>query len=683
MGILRLTRRQLVGIAGLFSAVISAAVGSDKLKRASQDTGGILYPQTAAEKSCSAMPENWHIPPGWVTRYGSNADPGTTDMTAPIQAAINQAAQPGAPDCAEVFFPGGIYGISAPLMLPAGVTLRGVRQKLYPNFTTDWQTLIPSWGQTASTIQYIPPAHGPIFIGASNCSFDGLVFRYGGVRATSGILDSLIDANAVPASNISMIGCCFQNLDHVVDSHASYGLWQISHCQFIGMNTVFTGAIVDMQIWGCVFSSMVSCAIYMTPGSGDSQIFGNRFEYNGAPGIAGYGAGCRRCVVVGNHFDAHYTCAIDLNAVDPGWVISDNEFWRSGYYNDGTGYNSSHIHLQSTYGHKIDNTYYATMQDSGGVTTPQYVLALTSCSSPSYFGGLTRNACVTSKVIYDQYGTSANAVSPLHSIAMPAGQTVMYTTTPLLAGATTARLTKPITPGSYRFQFPGGVVGKSIVVESRSVTVAAGGTACSWTGGLAANQTAPTAASAASVYVTTIGTALDDFEAAVSIMNQVAAAPLTVELYENRHVVGSTGNLSSVHLRGIGSTAPTLTNISGATGFLSMDNINYGTLAYTFRRGCQYAPSQPHPSRANGVWRIGDVIYDPAPSPGGAAGWVLVTLGTPDTWKAWGTIASSGVIQVSSMYHRRRARAPELHPNSKDYDRPVSRAVVGEIRIFV
>jgi hypothetical protein len=637
MELLKLSRRRLIGTAGMLSSVIPSVTDSDEPKNA---VGRIFYPQTTAEKSGGASPLNWNMPPGWVTRYGSNANPGATDMTAAIQAAINQAAQTGASDSAEVYFPAGIYGISAPLTLPAGITLKGVRKKLYPNFTTDWQTLIPSWGQTASTIQYIPPAHGPIFSSASNCSFDGLVFRYGGVRATTGTLDSFIDAKAVPASNISMVGCCFQNLDHVVNSPAAYGLWQISHCQFIGMSTVFTGAIVDMQIWGCAFTSIVSHAIYMTPGSGDSLIFGNRFEYNNGPAIAGYGAGCRRCVIVGNHFDAHYTCAIDLNAVEPGWVISDNEFWRSGYYNDGTGYNSSHIHLQATYGHKIDNSYYATTQDAGGVTTPQYVLALTSCSAPSYFGGLTRTGCVTSKVIYDQHGTSTNAVSSLNSIAMPAGQTVMYTTAPLLAGATRATLTEPIAPGCYRFQFPGGLVGKAIAVESRSVTVAPEGIECSWTGGLAADQTAPTAASAASVYVTSVGTALDDFAAAVGIMNQVAAAPLTIELYEDRKVVGATVNLSNVHLRGIGSTAPRLSNKGGTTGFLSMDNITYGTLVYTVRRGCQYAPSQPSPSRANGAWRVGDVIYNPSPSPGGTTGWVLVAIGSLDTWKSWGIIGS-------------------------------------------
>jgi len=641
MGVFNATRRQLVGVGGLFSAVISTAAGSDEPAQASVNTAsGIMHPQTAAETSCGAMPANFDIPPGWVTRYGTNANPGTTDMTGAIQAAINQAAQNAAAGCAQVYFPAGIYGISAPLTLPPGITLTGVRRNLYPNFTTDWQTLIPSWAQSASTIQYIPPAHGPLFIGASGCSFDGLVFRYGGVRATSGTLDSFVDAKSAPASAVSMIGCCFQNLDHVVNSPATFGLWRISHCQFTGMTTVFTGAIVDMQIWGCRFSSIASTVIYMTPGSGDSQIFGNRFEFNGAPGIAGYGAGCRRCVIIGNHFDAHYTCAIHLNGVDPGWVISDNEFWRSGYINDGTGHNSSHIHLQATYGHKMDNTYYATTQDAGGPETPQYVLALTSCSAPSYFGGLTRHGCATSKVIFDEDGTSRNAVLPLNSIALPTGRCVMYTTAPLPAGATTARLTKAIPPGTYRFQFPGGAVGKSTVVESRDVTVGAGGTACHWTGGLAANQTAASASGAASVYVTAIGTALDDFESAVSIMNQVAAGPLTVDLYESRQVVGSTGNLSNVHLRGVGSSAPTLTNNGGATGFSSMDNVIYGTLGYTIRRGCQYAPSQPNPSRANGAWRVGDVIHDPAPAAGGPAGWVLVAQGAQDTWKTWGTIGT-------------------------------------------
>jgi hypothetical protein len=140
--------------------------------------------------------------------------------------------------------------------------------------------------------------------------------------------------------------------------------------------------------------------------------------------------------------------------------------------------------------------------------------------------------------------------------------------------------------------------------------------------------------------VTAIGTALDDFESAVSIMNQVAAGPLTVDLYESRQVVGSTGNLSNVHLRGVGSSAPTLTNNGGATGFSSMDNVIYGTLGYTVRRGCQYAPSQPNPSRANGAWRVGDVIHDPAPAAGGPAGWVLVAQGAQDTWKTWGTIGT-------------------------------------------
>jgi hypothetical protein len=228
----------------------------------------------------------------------------------------------------------------------------------------------------------------------------------------------------------------------------------------------------------------------------------------------------------------------------------------------------------------------------------------------------------------------------LNFLSIPAGQTVIYTTAPLLAGATSARLTKPIPPGTYVFQFPGGIADKAIAVESRSVMVAASGLECSWTKGLAADQTAPTAASAASVYVVGIGGTLDDFEAAVSTLHNVAAAPLTVELHENRHIVGSANYLSRLHLRGIGSLAPTLTNAGGETGFLSMDNVNYGGVTYTLRRGNQYATSRPSPLRVNGVWRVGDVIQDLTPSVGGAAGWVLVERGSQDIWKTWGTVGT-------------------------------------------
>lgn len=68
--------------------------------------GQFLYPQTTSEIAASATPVNNSYQPGNVLRYGTNATPGTTDMTAAVQAAINQASQVGG---APVYAPCGTY----------------------------------------------------------------------------------------------------------------------------------------------------------------------------------------------------------------------------------------------------------------------------------------------------------------------------------------------------------------------------------------------------------------------------------------------------------------------------------------------------------------------------------------------------------------------------------------------
>jgi hypothetical protein len=57
--------------------------------------GLALYPRTAAEVAAGVTPTNYYYPPGNVLRYGTNTNPGTTDMTAAIQAAANVAAISG------------------------------------------------------------------------------------------------------------------------------------------------------------------------------------------------------------------------------------------------------------------------------------------------------------------------------------------------------------------------------------------------------------------------------------------------------------------------------------------------------------------------------------------------------------------------------------------------------------
>jgi hypothetical protein len=92
--------------------------GVTKKLPASYLTGGA---QTAAEQAASVTPVNYAEMPGSVLRYGDNAVPGTTDMTAAIQAAIDQHAQGGP----AVLLPPDTCLVSSALTLPSKVSIRG------------------------------------------------------------------------------------------------------------------------------------------------------------------------------------------------------------------------------------------------------------------------------------------------------------------------------------------------------------------------------------------------------------------------------------------------------------------------------------------------------------------------------------------------------------------------------
>jgi Right handed beta helix region len=74
------------------------------------------YARTAAEIAASVTPVNFSYAPGVVERYGTNATPGTTDMTAAIQNAANANA--------TVIFQATTY-LMAGITLPSAVTFQG------------------------------------------------------------------------------------------------------------------------------------------------------------------------------------------------------------------------------------------------------------------------------------------------------------------------------------------------------------------------------------------------------------------------------------------------------------------------------------------------------------------------------------------------------------------------------
>jgi putative cofactor-binding repeat protein len=108
----------------VYAGLVAAAAGSSLLKEAQAQTcTPPCHGETAAEAAAGITPANYAYPPGDVLRYGTNTSPGTTDMTAAIQCAINQAAQSeGSP----AYVPAGRYFVpSATLKLHSNVQLYG------------------------------------------------------------------------------------------------------------------------------------------------------------------------------------------------------------------------------------------------------------------------------------------------------------------------------------------------------------------------------------------------------------------------------------------------------------------------------------------------------------------------------------------------------------------------------
>jgi parallel beta-helix repeat protein len=104
--------------------LIAATAASAFVKETQARTGApVRFPQTAAELAAGVTPIDHSHLPGNVLRYGSNARPGSTDMTGAIQSAIRQAARAGG---APAYVPRGTYRVpSQTLTLLSTVTLYG------------------------------------------------------------------------------------------------------------------------------------------------------------------------------------------------------------------------------------------------------------------------------------------------------------------------------------------------------------------------------------------------------------------------------------------------------------------------------------------------------------------------------------------------------------------------------
>lgn len=104
--------------------------------------------RTAAERAAGVTPVNYAYMPGNVLRYGTNTTPGTTDMTAAIQAALDVAAQGGL----AAYAPAGTY-LTGNINWPANnLTLRGECSGFAYNTSAATRTIFKA--KTATTIVF-------------------------------------------------------------------------------------------------------------------------------------------------------------------------------------------------------------------------------------------------------------------------------------------------------------------------------------------------------------------------------------------------------------------------------------------------------------------------------------------------------------------------------------------------
>jgi Pectate lyase superfamily protein len=101
---------------------ITTATALPGTSNTAQSLGLVLTPITPAEAAALVVPVQIWLEPGNVLRYGINAVPGTTNMTAAIQAAVNQAVNTGV-GAAPVYIPTGVYYVNAPISETTGIPL--------------------------------------------------------------------------------------------------------------------------------------------------------------------------------------------------------------------------------------------------------------------------------------------------------------------------------------------------------------------------------------------------------------------------------------------------------------------------------------------------------------------------------------------------------------------------------
>jgi hypothetical protein len=298
--------------------------------------GGILLTnkRTSYETAALVVPVNYLLAPGNVLRYGTNTNPGTTPMSAAIQAALDQRAEGGAP----IYVPTGIYLQEATVTYPLSDTPMEISgEGISASILTTALNIenLTNAGADAANGLYVPIIRDmafkntyPVVAGAGATVFH--------IRLKNS-LRALIQ-------NVHCQGN-FGDTDHNDANHGGIWFEQIGGYTAAFMNTVDACWIQNAQINIETSDSIVQnsfvwghpCQYAIRAGHGNTQVLN-------CPGIIGsrskggvyLPSNSLQCKIANNFFDG------SNDIVNSGWgvysenaatfaMINGNNFWRQYY----------------------------------------------------------------------------------------------------------------------------------------------------------------------------------------------------------------------------------------------------------------------------------------------------------------------------------------------------------------
>jgi hypothetical protein len=244
--------------------------------------GELLYPKTTSEVAARVTPANYYYSPGNVLRYGTNATPGTTDVSGAFQAALDQQAQGGA----AVYAPTGTYLIASVLSASSATPFT-----LYGDGMGK-TVIVQSVDTDCFVVNNSVSAHAQITISDLTIS--------PGVAMSKGSALNLTCTGIIPSVTLRdvMILCGG-------DRAFRYGI-KLHNCGEVEMNRVFIYGIGPASMVGVSVTQSAPSTVYKFVGCSIYNVaFGVTFTDATSPGIEGiqfYG-----CDIVGVQCGVLYT----------------------------------------------------------------------------------------------------------------------------------------------------------------------------------------------------------------------------------------------------------------------------------------------------------------------------------------------------------------------------------------